>query len=165
MRINQYHDRQWCSSTRQTLIPYDIWALAYDVLQQRTGQTLSSRQYGHNQCLFNVMATTTRPLLLKPCVLRRPGEPLAPSGSHNVQPKRNAQGVPGVAVTRQPVLAPQQPCVLRRLRQPLALSGVHSVQPKISGAEVHVAASAHVPVSVPQQDQSMHPHDGRERDQ
>ena len=99
-RIKQYHDRQWRISTPQQLMHCDIWTMVYDVLQQRTGQTLWSRQYGHTQCPFNdkadaltQQAAATHPLQLRPCVLRRPGEPLAPSGSRNVRPQGNAAGV------------------------------------------------------------------------
>ena len=99
LRIKQYHGRQWRTSTRQKLMHCDIWAMVRDVLQQRTGQTRWSHQYGRNQCPFNdkadafgKQAATTHPLQSRPCVLRRPGEPLAPSGSRNVRPKRNAQG-------------------------------------------------------------------------
>ena len=47
---------------------------------------------------------------------------MAPSGSRNVQPKRNAEELSEVAVASRPVLAPQQSSVLRRPRDPLALS-------------------------------------------
>ena len=40
LRLKQYHDRQWRTSTRQKLMRYDVWAMVYDVLQQHTGQTL-----------------------------------------------------------------------------------------------------------------------------
>ena len=80
LQIRQYHDKQW-RSTRQKLMHCDIWAMVYDVLQQRTGQTLWSHQYGHNQCPFNdkadalaKQAAATHPLRLGPCVLKlRPG--------------------------------------------------------------------------------------------
>ena len=71
-----------------------------------------AHQHGNNQCPFNdntdalaKQAAATHPLQLRPCVLRRAGESLAPSGSRNVQQKGNAEGVSG----HQSVLAPQQP--------------------------------------------------------
>ena len=82
-RIKQYHDRQWRTSTWQTLMHCDIQArVVYDVLQQRTGQMPWSHPYGHDQCPFNDktdalarQAAATHPLQLGPCVLRGPGEP------------------------------------------------------------------------------------------
>ena len=50
LRIKQYHDRQWRTSTRQKLMHCDIWAMVYEVLQQHPGRTPWSHQYGHNQC-------------------------------------------------------------------------------------------------------------------
>ena len=100
------------TSTRQKLMHCDIWAMVYDVLQQRTGQTLWSHQYDHSRCPFNdkadalaKQAAATPPLQLGPCVLQRTGEPLAPSASRNVRPQGNAEGASG----RWSVLAPQQP--------------------------------------------------------
>ena len=56
-------------------------------------------------------AAATHPLQSRHCALRRPSEPLAPSGACNVRPKMNAEGVPEEALARQPVLTPQQPGV------------------------------------------------------
>ena len=109
--LKQYHGRQWRTSTRQKPVHCDIWTMVYDVLWQRTGQTAWSHQYGHNHSPFNdeadalakqVAAATDR-LQLRPCVLPRPGEPLAPSGPRNVQPKGNAGGT----AEQQPISAPQ----------------------------------------------------------
>ena len=98
----------------------DIWATGYDVLPQRTGQTLWSHQYGHNQCPVNdkadesdKQAAAMHPLQWRPCVLRTPGEPLAPSGSRNVRPPGNAEG----AAEQQPISAPQQEGTWRRPRE------------------------------------------------
>ena len=78
-------DALWC-----------MGAMVYEVLQQRIGRRSWSHQYGHNQCPFNdkadalaKQAAATHPLQLRPCVLRRLGESLAPSGSCSVQPKRD----------------------------------------------------------------------------
>ena len=102
LRLKKHHDRQWPTLTRQKLTHCDIWVMVYDALQQRTGQMLWSHQYGHNQCPFNDkadalanQAVATHPLQLRPCILRRPGEPLAPSEFSNVLPKRNAEVVSG----------------------------------------------------------------------
>ena len=105
----------------------------HDVLQQRTDQMLWSHQYGHDQCAFKdkaealaQQAAATHPLQLRPCVLRRPGEPLAPSGSRSVRPKGNAAGVD----EQQSVSAPRQSGTLRRPRDPLGPVAVTKCQAK-----------------------------------
>ena len=128
--------------------------MVYDVLQQRTGQTLWSHRYGPNpQCPFNdkdalaEQAAATHPLQLSPCVLRRPEEPLAPSGSRNVWPKGNTEG----AAEQPPISALRPEGTWRRPSEPFAYSESRNLQ-------------VPSPTSVPQNAQSVHPGDGRERD-
>ena len=87
----------------------DIWAFGYEIVQQHTGQTLWSHQYGHNNCPFNdKQAAATHTLQLRLCVFLRPSVPLAPLGSRNIQPKRGAEGVQVDPPVQWPVLVPQQ---------------------------------------------------------
>ena len=158
LRIKQYHDKQWRTSTQQKLMHCDIWAMVYNVLQQRTGQTLWSHQYGHNQYLFNdeedalaKQAAATHLLQLRPCVLQRPRE-LAPSGPRKVRPKGNAEG----AAEQQSVLASQQEGTRHRPRAPSA----HSETRYHSMTSLQMRS----PTWVPQNAQLMHPGNGRERD-
>ena len=141
----------------------DAWAVVYGTLQQRTGQTLWSHQYDHSRCPFNdksdavaKQAAALHPLQLRPCVLRRPGEPLAPSGSCNVQPQGNAEGVSAP----QSVWLRSNHRALRRPREPLPPSESRNVRPQTSTPRMQVQS----PSSVPQPAESMHPGDGRERD-
>ena len=113
----------------------DVWGMVYGVLHQRTGQTLWSHQYDHTQCPFDdkadalaKQAAATHPLQLRPCVLRRPRESSAPSGSRNVRAKGNAEG----AAEHQPILASQQQRTRRRPREPSAHSESRNVRPKDS---------------------------------
>ena len=53
--IKRSHDKQWRTATRQKLMNCDTWATVYDVLQQRTGQTLWS-----NMAITNVPLTAKR---------------------------------------------------------------------------------------------------------
>ena len=116
------------------------------------------------QCAYNdkadasaKQAAATHPLQLWPCVLRRPGEPLAPSGSRKVRPKGDAVGVD----EHQPVSASQQPGgTLCKPREPLAPSSSRNVRPKRSTQRPQQQS----PISVSQQAQSMHPGDGRRRE-
>ena len=85
-----------CTSTWQTLMHFDVWAMAYHALQQRRGQ-----RYGLTSTAIRSVPSTTKPIALakqatatpplqvRPCVPRRPGKPLAPSGSRSVRPKRD----------------------------------------------------------------------------
>ena len=111
----------------------DIWAMVYEALQQRTGRLSRSHQYDHNQCPFHntgdalaKQAAVTHQLQLRPCVLRRAGDSLAPAGSHTVRPKGNAAGVS----EQHSVSAPQQARALRRPREPLAPLGITQNQVK-----------------------------------
>ena len=88
----------------------DVWALVHDVLQQRTGQTLWSHQYGHDHGPFHgkanllaKQAAAAHPLQLRSWVPRRLGEPLAPLGSRNARLKINAEGASEVAAASGPV--------------------------------------------------------------
>ena len=72
-KINQYHARQRCTSTREKLVQCNIWALVYDILQHRTGQTLWSPQYGHNKCSFNDKGDNTPTAAEAMCTVKADG--------------------------------------------------------------------------------------------
>ena len=110
--FKQHREREWGTPARRSLMHYDVWALGYDISQQRTGQALWSHRHDQTACLFNPKADASArqaadPLQLRPCELRRPREPLAPSGSRNVRPTRSAGGVQVDAPQQSPDLAPQ----------------------------------------------------------
>ena len=87
LRLKQYRDRQWCTSTRKKLINLDIWDLVYDILQQCTGKTLWSHQYGHNTCSRNAHPGTNAMCTAKT------ERACGPLGSRDVQLKRSAEEV------------------------------------------------------------------------
>ena len=101
-------------------------------------------------------AAATHPLQLRPSVLRRPGEPLAPLGSRSVRQKGTAEGVSQIAVA------------VRRHNNPVHCADRESNRPSRGLAmcarkrRLQAAASVQMPVSVSQQAQPMHPGGGRE---
>ena len=94
--------QQRAQATNDQLMDCDIWAMVHDLLQHRAGQALCSHQCGHDKYPSNnkadalaKQATATHPLQLRPCVLRRPREPLASSETRIV--RRRGGSTNGIA--------------------------------------------------------------------